>query len=295
MTTINNSKAVTVIGLGMMGVTLARLLLQAGYAVTVWNRSAGKADELVKAGAVLAPDAAAAVAASPVTVICVYDYKATAAILRTKTVEAALQGRLLIQLTTGSPEEVRESEQWAHALGAGYVDGAIQAAPTQMGRADTPILVSGATAAYAAAEPVLRVFGGGISYLGDQVSAAAAMDLATLSVVYGTMLGFFHGARIMETEGVPVNVYGGIVAGIMPTFGDFVRHEGNVIGSGDFTITESPLRISVEAVERIAQHAHGAGLNTSFPDFANGLFKKAKAAGLMEQELAAIIKVLRAA
>ena len=188
MTTMNDAKAATVIGLGMMGVTLARLLLQAGYRVTVWNRSPGKAEELVKEGAVAAPDAAAAISASPVTVICVYDHKATVAILHNKAVEAALQGRLLVQLTTVSPREARESEQWANSLRAGYVDGAIQAAPAQMGRADTPILAAGAAAAYAAAEPVLRIFGGNISYLGEQISAAAAMDLATLSSIYGTCL-----------------------------------------------------------------------------------------------------------
>lgn len=293
MTTNNKSKTVTVIGLGMMGITLARLLLQSGYRVTVWNRSPQKADELVKEGAVLAADAAAAISASPVTVICVYDYKATNDILRTKETEAALRGRSLIQLTTGSPQEARESGQWAQALQTGYIDGAIQAAPAQMGRPDTPILVSGEAEAYAQAEPILRVFGGNISYLGPQTGAASAMDLATLSSIYGTMLGFFHGVRIMESEGFPVDTFGGIVAGITPTFGDFIRHEGNVISSGDFSVTESPMRISVEAVDRIAQHAHDAGLNTSFPDFANALFKKAKAAGLMEEELAAMIKVLR--
>lgn len=46
---------VTVIGLGTMGSTLARLLLQNGYHVTVWNRTIAKADPLVQDGAVLAP------------------------------------------------------------------------------------------------------------------------------------------------------------------------------------------------------------------------------------------------
>ena len=277
----------------MMGVTLARLLLQGGYKVTVWNRTPEKAAELVKDGAILAPDAATAIGASPVVVICVYDYAAANEILRNTVTEAALKDRVIIQLTTGHPQEARDAEQWANTIGARYIDGGIQAAPSQMGRPDTPILVSGNETAYAQAEPVLRIFGGNISYLGEQVAAASAMDLATLSSIYGTMLGFFHGVRIMESEHVPVDTFGNIVGGIMPTFGDFIRHEANVINAGDYSITESPMRISVEAVERISQHAYSAGINTAFPDYANPLFKKAKAAGLMEQELAALVKVLR--
>ncbi len=277
----------------MMGVTLARLLLQSGYRVTVWNRTPEKAAELVKEGAVLAPDAATAVGASAIVVVCVYDYAAANEVLRTPATETALRDRVIVQLTTGTPQEARDSEQWAHGIGAGYIDGGIQAAPSQMGRPDTPILVSGRETAYAHAAPVLEVFGGNISYLGERISAASAMDLATLSSIYGTMLGFFHGVRIMESEQVSVHTFGNIVGGIMPTFGDFIRHEANVINSGDYAITESPMRISVEAVERIHQHAYAAGINTAFPDYANPLFKKAKAAGLMEQELAALVKVLR--
>jgi hypothetical protein len=52
---------VSVIGLGMMGSTLAQLLLRHGYRVTVWSRTSAKAEALVRDGADLAPSAAAAV------------------------------------------------------------------------------------------------------------------------------------------------------------------------------------------------------------------------------------------
>ena len=54
----------TVIGLGQMGSTLARLLLDAGYRTTVWNRSPDRARPLVARGAVLAGSALEAVQAS---------------------------------------------------------------------------------------------------------------------------------------------------------------------------------------------------------------------------------------
>jgi 3-hydroxyisobutyrate dehydrogenase-like beta-hydroxyacid dehydrogenase len=162
-----------------------------------------------------------------------------------------------------------------------------------MGQPDTPILMSGAQHVFRAAEPLLGVLGGGIVYLGEKASAAAAMDLATLSTIYGTMLGFLHGARVAEHEGFDVAEYGRIVAGIMPTFAGFLQHEGSVIQSGNFAISQSPMRISVEATQRILQTAQQAGINTEFPAFAAGLFRRADSAGLGGEELAALIKLLR--
>ncbi|BEP70381.1 MULTISPECIES: NAD(P)-dependent oxidoreductase [unclassified Variovorax] len=289
----NTNKEVSVLGLGAMGVVIARLFLDQGYKVTLWNRTADKADALVARGAVLARSAAEALRASRMAVMCVYDYRAADAIFAMDGVAAAMDGRLLAQLTTGSPKDAREAEAWAHRHGAAYLEGAIQAAPDQMGRPDTPLLVSGAQAVFAEAEPLLKVLAGGIVYLGEKASAAAAMDLATLSSIYGTMLGFLHGARIAEHEGFDVAEYGRIVAGIMPTFAGFLQHEGAVIQSGDFAITQSPMRISVEATQRILQTAQEAGINTEFPAFAAGLFRRADAAGLGGEELAALIKLLR--
>jgi 3-hydroxyisobutyrate dehydrogenase-like beta-hydroxyacid dehydrogenase len=242
---------------------------------------------------VLAPDAASAIAASPIVVMCVYDYAAARAIFEPKEIASAMAGRLIIQLTTGSPEDAQSSERWVHGHGAEYLDGAIQAAPSQMARPDTTILVSGAETAFRRGEALLSVFGGNIKYLDAKVSAAAAMDLATLSYVYGATIGFFHGALICENEGIRVDTYGKIVAEIAPAFGDFLRHEGSVIQSGNFAVSESPLSISVEATERLVQTARATGINTEFPIFAASLFKRAHAAGYGGEEAAAVIKVLR--
>jgi 3-hydroxyisobutyrate dehydrogenase-like beta-hydroxyacid dehydrogenase len=285
---------VSVVGLGTMGSTLARLLLRASHRVTVWNRTREKTDPLAQEGAVVATSVAAAVEASPIVVICVYDYKAANLILDTKDVASALSGRLVVQLTTGSPQEARDSERWMQRHQAEYLDGAIQAAPSQMARPDTTILVSGAESAFRRGEPVLKVFGGNVKYLGESIAAASAMDLATLSYVYGAWLGFVHGARIAESEGFRVDHYGSLVAEISPAFGEFFKHEGAVIQSGDFAVSESPLRISVEATERLAQAAREAGINAEVPTFASALFQRAVAAGYGEEEVAALIKVFRA-
>lgn len=286
-------KQATVIGLGQMGSTLAQLLLDSGYRVTVWNRTAAKADALVAQGAVLAPSALAAVSASPVVIVCVHDYVATHEILGSAEIAAAFEGKLLLQLTTGAVQEARDSDAWAREHGGAYLDGAIQTAPAHMGKPDTPILLSGAEATYRGHESLLHIFGGSLTYLGDDPGAANAMDMATLSYIYGTTIGFLHGARIAETEGFRVDQYGALVASIAPSFAGFLKYEGDVIQSGDFTVSQSPLKISVEATQRIAKAARDSGINDEFPSFAAGLFERAQQAGYGDEEIAALIKVLR--
>ncbi len=64
-------KSITVIGLGGMESALDSTLLGAGNRVTVWNRTAAKAEPLVKAGAISAASVSEAVKASPVIITCV--------------------------------------------------------------------------------------------------------------------------------------------------------------------------------------------------------------------------------
>lgn len=287
------SKGVTVIGLGLMGAKLAHLLVENGFQVTVWNRTIEKARELVEKGAVAASSAAEAISASPVIIVCVYDYRAANEILGAEEAAEKLQGKTIIQLTTGSPQEARESEIRERQLGADYLDGAILATPQQMGKPETMILFSGAKQVFEGSQEILNIFGGKIKYLGEKVGAASAMDLAVLSYFYGSLMGFFHGVRIGEIEGFEPTAFGELVAESSSTLGELIKYESEVIEKGDFTATESSIQISVEAVERILKTAQQAGINTDLPALASKIFQQAKNLGYADEEVAALIKVFR--
>lgn len=287
-------KQVAVIGLGQMGATLARLLLQAGWTVHVWNRTPEKGAPLVAQGAIAAKAPAQAIRAAQLVVMCVHDDVAAAAVLAADEVGAALAGKVLVQLTTNSPAEARKRAAEVIAQGAGYVAGAIQVAPEQMGKPDTTILVSGAAHDYDRVSEVLAVFGGKLVYLGESPSAASTMDLATLSYVYGAAAGFFQGAVLAEREGLDVRTYGEITQAMAPSFGAFLRHEGEAIASNDFAITQSPLSISVDATRRIEEAVRARGLNAELPALIAKQLRQAAAAGYDGEEFAAMVKVLRA-
>jgi 3-hydroxyisobutyrate dehydrogenase-like beta-hydroxyacid dehydrogenase len=282
---------VTVIGLGQMGMRLVELLSRAGKSVTVWNRNAAKAAALN--GVTVAGSPAEAIAASPVTLLIVADDDAVRGILGSDGARDAVAGRTLVNLGTSGPDAAKTLADRVAAAGGAYIDGAIQAAPSQMGEPDTPVLLSGPRGAYDAVEPVLRILAGNLVYLGEATDAVAYMDLATLSYVYGSYAGFLHGARIAEATGIDPTIYGKLVKDISPSFGAFFEHQAGVIASGDFSISESPMRISIAAVDRIAETSAELGINCELPDLVKAWLTRAAAQGLVDKELAALIEVLR--
>jgi len=284
---------VTVIGLGAMGAALAQALLDKGHRVTVWNRTSAKAESLVRDGAVIAPDAASAVGASPVVVVCVLDYEAAYGILETEEVAPALAGKVLVQLSTGSPQDARDGETWARKRGVDYLDGAILAVPSQMGKAESAIVASGADTAFRSGEPLLQSMAGNVTYLGERVGSAAALDLALLSHLFGALLGFFHGARILESEGLPVNSLGSMLTDLAPAVGQMVKNEADAIQTEMYENPESSLETCALAMELALKQAREAGINTEFPTFATSLFRQGMAAGYANEKPAALIKVLR--
>ena len=278
-----------------MGAALARVLLDGGVPLTVWNRTAAKAEAFVEAGARFAVSPAEAVTRGEVVIVCVASYPAIDPLLQTPECVAALRGKVLVQLTTGCPREARTSAAWAARHGSSYLDGAILVTPGQVGGEASALLVAGDTDAFAKADPVLRRIGRHTTYLGDDAGAAAALDLAFLAHFFGGLLGFYHGARIMEAEGQDVAVLGEMVAEVAPALGQIFRGDAGTIKRGTFAATESTLRNSATVVELLHRHACEAGLDRTFTSFADASFRRGIAAGFAQEDAAALIKILRVA
>ena len=222
---------ITMIGLGAMGSALARALLKSGHGLTVWNRTPQKMEPFAALGAETAESVADAVRASPVIMVCIDNYAATKQLLSSDDVVPHLAGRTVIQLGTGTPKEARDTEIWLKECGADYLDGAIDPYPDGIGAADARILFSGSKAAFQRSEAVLKCLGGDLRYLGENVGAAAALDLAELSESLGKYAGLVHGARLCEAEGVGTD----LLASLYPV-GNRARELAEIIHSGDFRL-----------------------------------------------------------
>ncbi|WFB60712.1 NAD(P)-binding domain-containing protein [Paenibacillus sp. BR1-192] len=189
---------VTVIGLGAMGSKLARTFVNNGYVTTVWNRTPEKAAELVGLGASGTTDIADAIAASPLLIVCVLDYDAARHIL--EPMREKLSGKVVVNLTTGTPEEARTMGTWMRTHGAEYLDAGIMAVPSLIATPHAVILYSGSQTAYETYKQVLESLGTS-HYLGSDPALAPLNDLALLSGMYGMFGGFIHAVALAGSEG----------------------------------------------------------------------------------------------
>ncbi len=279
---------ITVIGLGLMGAALARAIQGADHDLTVWNRSPGKMQPFIDDGVAAAPDAVSAIAASPVVLICIDNYAATKAMLQTDDVAHLLAGRTVVQLSTGTPREASESAEWMKAHDASYLDGAILAGPSSIGTDNSIILLSGEETAHDRAGGLLECLGGEVRYLGTNVRAASALDLAWLTTYYGRFIAIIHAAQLCESEDAGIDDF----ISLFPDDPDVQRY-AKVIHEESFHECTATLQVWGAALQRIQQQGVDAGINTDFPDFVAGFFKNAIDAGYGEENVMALFKVLQ--
>ncbi|MFW5418320.1 NAD(P)-dependent oxidoreductase [Nocardiopsis sp. CNT-189] len=192
---------VSLLGLGAMGTALAKTWLAAGHPVTVWNRTAARAEPLAAEGARIAATAAEAAAAGRLVVTCLLDDASVGEALAA----ADLAGKDLVDLTTGDPEQARAREAWAHARGARFLSGGIMATPPMIGVPD-----SGGYVFYSGSEEVLAehretlAVPAGTTYAGTDAGAAALYDVALLSAMNGMSAGITHAFALVREAEMPL-------------------------------------------------------------------------------------------
>jgi 3-hydroxyisobutyrate dehydrogenase-like beta-hydroxyacid dehydrogenase len=288
MSGANVMSDISVLGLGLMGSALAGAFLKGGRRVCVWNRSPGRTEPLVRLGAAAADGLAAAVAASPVVLICIDSYASTRALFEGPAMAQHLLGKAIVQLSTGTPRQARDAEAWFMARGARYLDGAILGGPAAMGTPHARILYAGQRESFDRHRVLLASLGGECRYVGEQAGAAAAIDFAWLSKLFGAFAGAAHGALICEAEGVDLEHYSMTFPEI-----DSARWMIDAIRKDAFANPSATLTVWNAALTHIREQARDSGIDDRFPDFVAGILDRAEAAGYGQEHIAAMVKVLR--
>ncbi|GAA0273181.1 NAD(P)-binding domain-containing protein [Streptomyces polychromogenes] len=293
MTTFAPSASpVTVVGLGLMGQALASAFLAKGHPTTVWNRSAGKAGELVEAGAVLADSVESAVEASPLVVVCVSDYDAVHGLL--DPVGASLAGRTLVNLTTASSTQARETAAWAAGLGADYVDGAILALPQAIGTAEATLLYAGPKSAFEKHQATLQALGEtGTVYLDEDHGLSALYDMSVLSIMWGVLNSFLHAAALLATANVKATVFAEMATTAINVTADYVSAYAQQIDEEKFPATDATVNVHVGGMRHLLEESEALGVSTDLPRFFLELAQRAVSDGHAEDSYAALIKQFR--
>jgi 3-hydroxyisobutyrate dehydrogenase-like beta-hydroxyacid dehydrogenase len=258
---------VTVIGLGSMGHALAEAFSSAGHPTTVWNRSAHKAAALVDAGATLAPAVADAVAASPLVILCVLDTPTALGLL--EEARDALPGTVVVNLTTGTPDDARRIGRWVADHGGDYLDGAIMAVPAMIGSPEAMVLYSGSRPAFDSHESTLRVLTASSPFIGEDAGSAESYDVAMLALLYSNMVGWLHAYALVGAGGIDASTFQpyaqswftNVVAAVDS------REVAGHVDSGSYPdTTGSSLALNAMGLALTARASTEAGINTDMFD-----------------------------
>ena len=149
------------IGLGLMGRPMSMNLVKAGYSVTVWNRSASRAGEVVAAGAKLAKTPEEAAAASDFLISIVSDPPALEEILwgAQGAMPALKRGSIYMDSSTISPTLARKIAAACAERGARFLDAPVTGGDWGARKGELVFMIGGDADTLKAAEPVIGVMG----------------------------------------------------------------------------------------------------------------------------------------
>ncbi|MFD7407354.1 NAD(P)-dependent oxidoreductase [Streptomyces sp. NPDC059866] len=279
----------SVLGLGAMGSALAGALVKAGYATTVWNRSPGKADDLVAQGAEPAATAGDAVRASRLVIACLLDHASVHEVLDPLSDELA--GRTLINVTTTSPAQSRELAAWAAHAGVAYLDGGIMAVPHMIGQPESSILYSGSAEVFNQYKPLLDAWGT-TTYFGEDAGLASLYDLALLAGMYVMFAGFMHGAAMVAPAGVTAGEFAAMATPWLTAMTGAFQGFAAVIDGGDYTV-EGQQSLEFSDLSDLLAASSDQGISTEVVAMVQRLVRRQIDAGHGEEGFARIIESIK--
>ena len=198
------------LGLGVMGFPMAGHLARAGYSVTVYNRTASRAEKWLASMATAqksssARTPAAAAAGAGIVMMCVgNDDDVRAVALGPDGAVAAMQpGSILVDHTTASATVAREVHQAAAARGIGFLDAPVSGGQAGAENGKLTIMVGGDADTYAAAEPVLATYAKAVTLMGGPGSGQLTKMVNQICVA-GLVQALSEGINFAARAGLDV-------------------------------------------------------------------------------------------
>lgn len=283
-------KPVTVIGLGPMGQAMAAAYLQAGCEVTVWNRTPARADDLVARGARRAETPEAAFTAADLVVLSLIDYDAVDAVLA-QVPEAALAGRVLVNLTSDTPDRVRRTAAWLAERGAVQITGGVQVPPPGIGTPDAMTYYSGPEHVIEAHRSALEVLTG-IDYLGEDHGLAPLYYQIGIDMFWTALAGYLHGQAVAEANGISAEDFlPRAVASMDLRY--FLEFYAPRITAGNHEGDVDRVSMGAASIEHVLRTTEAAGVDGSLPAAVLEIFRRGVAAGHGQSSLTSLVGVLQ--
>ena len=286
---------VSVIGLGPMGQAMVRTFLGGGRPVTVWNRTAPRAAPLVAEGATLATSPAEAFAAADVVVFSLTDYSAMYDIVGDAT--AALAGKVLVNLSSDSPDASRRAATWAAEHGARFLTGGVMNPAPMVGEPGAYVYYSGAREVFDEVQPLIHLLGEP-RYVGADPGLAQLYYQAQLDVFLTTLASVLHALALVGSAGVTGKEF---LPEAMATIRDIPLMLGEPAEVGaEIDARTYPGELATATMMGATAHhivaaSEAVAIDAALPIAVRSLYDRAIAAGHGQDSWTSLIEVIRSA
>lgn len=220
----SSSTRVAVLGIGMMGLPMARRLCEAGHEVSAWNRSRAKAERLMPFGARVTDRPADAVSQADVVITLLENGQVVEDVLFHQGAAQGLRpGTLVVDMSSIQPRQARDHAARLSALGVGHLDAPVSGGTVGAEQGQLAIMVGGQLADFERVRPLLERLGrpthvgptgaGQLAKLANQMivgitigAVAEALLLcekggADMAQVRQAITGGFADSRILQVHG----------------------------------------------------------------------------------------------
>lgn len=203
------------IGLGIMGAPMAKNLLDAGHPLIVWNRTAGKTQPLVDAGAILAESPAdVASGGASVIFINVTDTPDVEAVLfgEQGIAGSAAPGTIVVDHSTIDPDATRGFAERLAKQGVDLIDAPVSGGDIGAQLGTLSIMAGGRSDAFGRVLPLLEVVGKNIVHLGGPGMGQACKACNQVAVVTA-LLGVCEALALAKQTGLDADKMIEVVGG----------------------------------------------------------------------------------
>lgn len=280
------------IGLGLIGKPMARRLLQAGYPLTVWNRTQAKAADLAREGARLAATPREAAAAADVLFTCVSDPPAVEAVLwgDDGAMAGLRAGSVLVDSSTVAPALARREAAAAAARGALFLEAPVTGGTWGAEKGELVFLIGGEAATLERVQPLLAHLGKKCFHLGPHGSGQT-VKLA-MNMLYALEVeGLAEALALVTGSGVPSEKLLEVLASSMGR-APVLDIKAPMMTSGNFA-PSFPLRLMHKDLGLALELSNQLGIPLPATAAAREIYSAVKGAACEDVDYAAVMNFWR--
>ncbi|HEY4420219.1 MAG TPA: NAD(P)-dependent oxidoreductase [Pseudonocardia sp.] len=288
--TTTTTKAVALLGTGIMGAGMARNIARSGLATTVWNRDAKKARPLADDGATVADDPASAVAGADVIVTMLFDAASVESVME-QALPSAAKGAIWVQSSTVGLDGALRLAELADRAGVDYIDAPVLGTRQPAEEGKLLVLAGGPEHLRAAVTPVLDAVGTRTVWVGPRPGDGHRLKLVANSWVLTVMGGTAQAVALAEGLGLDPQQFLDTIAGGGLDCG-YAQLKGRAMMSGDFSTSFTTAGAAKDA-SLIADALRGVGAEDNLMRALHAQFAAAADAGHAEDDMASVVEAVR--